>query len=142
MYRAESSLINVQVLVVVSYPWLQIITQVINHNLGYRIWPSLAQHSISQVMIYNLGQIYNQGYKTNYYYYKLRDDFTLYILCFRVLIPAGRMIGCSWCRIYSINLALKFYKKNFLFNVCYQSCQTNLKNPTVLPASSMYVIAI
>ena len=28
---------------------------VINHNLGYRIWPSLAQHSITQVMIYNLG---------------------------------------------------------------------------------------
>ena len=27
----------------------------INHNLGYRIWPSLAQHSITQVMIYNLG---------------------------------------------------------------------------------------
>ena len=39
----------------VSYPWLQIITQVINHNLGYRNWPSLAQHSITQVMIYNLG---------------------------------------------------------------------------------------
>ena len=28
---------------------------VIDHNLGYRIWPSLAQHSITQVMIYNLG---------------------------------------------------------------------------------------
>ena len=30
-------------------------TQVINHNLGYRIWPSLAQNSITQVMNYNLG---------------------------------------------------------------------------------------
>ena len=29
--------------------------QVMNHNLGYMIWPSLAQLSITQVMIYNLG---------------------------------------------------------------------------------------
>ena len=45
--------------------WLQIFAYVIvvrfvplvidHHNLGYRIWPSLAQHSITQVMIYNLG---------------------------------------------------------------------------------------
>ena len=27
---------------------------VIDHNLGYRIWPSLAQDSITQVMLYNL----------------------------------------------------------------------------------------
>ena len=39
----------------VSYPCLQIITQIIHHILGYRIWPSLAQHSITQVMISNLG---------------------------------------------------------------------------------------
>ena len=31
------------------------ITHVVNHNLDYGIWPSLAQHSITQVMIYNLG---------------------------------------------------------------------------------------
>ena len=29
---------------------------VIDHNLGNRIWSSLAQHFITQVMIYNLGQ--------------------------------------------------------------------------------------
>ena len=39
----------------VSYPLLQMITQVIHPNLGNRIWPSLAQHFITQVMIYNLG---------------------------------------------------------------------------------------
>ena len=32
-----------------------LVTQVTNHNMGCRIWPSLAQHSITQVMIYNLG---------------------------------------------------------------------------------------
>ena len=31
-----------------------VIAQVMNHKLGVRIWPSLAQHSITKVMIYNL----------------------------------------------------------------------------------------
>ena len=39
----------------VSYLWLQIITMVINHYLGNRIRPSLAQDSITEVMIYNRG---------------------------------------------------------------------------------------
>ena len=34
---------------------VRFVALVIDHNLGYRIWPSLAQHSITQVMIYNLG---------------------------------------------------------------------------------------
>ena len=39
----------------VSYPWLQIITQVVNHNLGNRMLGQARPNSITQVMIYNLG---------------------------------------------------------------------------------------
>ena len=38
--------------VVLKVPFLPL---VIDHNLGYRIWPSFAQHFITQVMIYSLG---------------------------------------------------------------------------------------
>ena len=39
----------------VSYPWLQIITQVINHNLGNKMLGQAGPNSITQVMIYDLG---------------------------------------------------------------------------------------
>ena len=46
----------------ISYPWLQIITQVINHNLGNKTLGQAGPNSITQVMIYNEGQ------EMNYYY--------------------------------------------------------------------------
>ena len=58
---------------------------VIDHDPGYRIWPSLAQHSITQVMIYNLGyDHYNQGYETNYY--STRESKKVQ---FKVAVPEG-----------------------------------------------------
>ena len=38
-----------------SYPWLQIVTQVIIHNLGNKMLGQAGPNSITQVMIYNLG---------------------------------------------------------------------------------------
>ena len=39
----------------VSYPWLQIVTQVIIHNLGNKLLGQAGPNSITQAMIYNLG---------------------------------------------------------------------------------------